>query len=96
MKRNRMILGTLVASMLLASIAVAAPSSLSIDRWVMSGGGGSATAGSTTLDGAIGQWVVGSGTKSGKQLGSGFFGGGELADSESHSIYLPLVPSNTP
>jgi hypothetical protein len=96
MKRKGTILGVLVASVLLAGMAVAAPNSHSIDWWVMAGGGGSGPSGSTFLNGTIGQWLVGSGTSGGSQLGSGFWGGGELAYSQGYLLYLPLLLRGTP
>jgi hypothetical protein len=96
MKRKWMISGALVASLLLAGIVVAAPSSPSIDRWVMGSGGGSGTAGSTALNSTIGQWMVGSGTSGSTQLGSGFWGGGEMVYPPSHVTYLPLVLRGAP
>jgi hypothetical protein len=96
MKRKWMILAALLASLALTAIVVAAPSSHSVDWWVIGGGGGSGTAGDTTLDGTIGQWMVGSSTSGSTQLGSGFWGGGELVYPPSHVIYLPLVLRNAP
>ena len=75
--RKWIILVTLVVSLLFVGVALASGTP-SIDRWVIGGGGGSGTAGSTTLDGTLGQWAVGSGTAGTTQLGSGFWGGGRL------------------
>ena len=60
-RRKWIILSALVASLLLAGV-VLANGVPSIDWWVIAGGGGSTTVGSTSLAGVIGQWVVGSGT----------------------------------
>jgi uncharacterized membrane protein len=85
-----MLLGALVVSLFLVRTALA--QTPSIDWWVISSGGGSGTASGTSLDGTIGQWVVGSGTSGTTQLGSGFWGGGgaEVAVGESQ-IFLPII-----
>jgi len=59
----------------------------SIDWWVIGGGGGSDSADSTSLDGTIGQWVVGSDTSGTTQLEHGFWGGGV----GEYEIFLPAV-----
>jgi hypothetical protein len=83
-----MILGVLLVSLLFAGTALAQPPS--IGWWVISGGGGSGTAGDTSLDGTIGQWAVGSGTSGTTQVGSGFWGGGN-AEGPLEGIFLPVL-----
>jgi hypothetical protein len=82
-----MILGVLLVSLLFAGTALAQGS---IDWWVIGGGGGSGTAGDTSLDGTIGQWAVGGGTSGATQLGSGFWGGGG-AEGPVGGIFLPVL-----
>ena len=88
--RKWMILGVLAVSLLLVSTALAqAPR---IDWWVISGGGGSGTAGGISLDGTIGQWAVGSGTSGTTHVGSGFWGGGSAAGPvDGGQIFLPFI-----
>ena len=90
--RKLMILCALAASLLFASVALASGTP-SIDWWVIGGGGGSITVGSTALDGTIGQWVVGSDKSGPIQLGPGFWGGGW---DERYPIYLPVILRNSP
>jgi hypothetical protein len=90
MRKKWIILGALALSSLFASAALA-NGSPSINWWVIGGGGGSGTAGGTSLDGTIGQWVVGSDESGGLQLSPGFWGGGW---DESHVLFLPLVMEN--
>jgi hypothetical protein len=85
-----MILGALALSLLFASAALAVGSH-SISRWVIGSGGGSMTAGNTSLDSTVGQWVVGGSV----QLGSGFWGGGR-DESESYVTYLPVALRDFP
>ncbi|MBE9508276.1 MAG: hypothetical protein IMY86_09530 [Chloroflexi bacterium] len=92
MKKKWMIPGTLVVSLLLVGMALAAPNAHSIDWWVIGGGGGSGTAGTISLDGTIGQWAVGSGTSGATQLWSGFWGGGGAAgEVDLYQVFLPLI-----
>jgi hypothetical protein len=91
MRKKWIILGALALSSLFASAALA-NGSPSINWWVIGGGGGSGTAGGTSLDGTIGQWVVGSGTSGTTQLGSGFWGGGSAAGApDKYLILLPIL-----
>ena len=90
--RKWIILGTLVVSLLFAGVALGSGTP-SIDRWVIGGGGGSVAVGGISLDGTIGQWVVGSDKSGTIELGHGFWGGGW---DERYAIYLPLVLMNYP
>jgi hypothetical protein len=87
-----MMLGALFVSLLMVGTALAqAPS---IDWWVISSGGGSGTADGTSLDGTVGQWVIGSGTSGTTQLGSGFWGGGGAEgppEAPANQIFLPVI-----
>jgi len=90
MTKKWIFVGTLAAVLVLAGVALAEGSS-AIDWWVIGGGGGSAWADRSSLDGTIGQWVVGSGTSGTRQLGSGFWGGGAVPEVAEHGLYLPMV-----
>ena len=87
MTKKWIVLGVLAVSLLLSSVAVA-NGALSVNWWVIGGGGGSATVGNTSLSGVIGQWMVGSHTVGTTQLGSGFWGGGAIGESK---VFLPLA-----
>ncbi len=60
---------------------------------VIGGGGGSGTAGSTSLDSVVGQWTAVGGASGASQIGSGFWGGGgaEVGRPYTHARFLPLV-----
>jgi hypothetical protein len=86
--------GLVVAGAAGSSLA-AASGALSIDRWVIAGGGGSTAVGGTSLYGITGQPVVGSDQRADMQLWHGFLGGrGDLGT--RHSIYLPVILSDAP
>jgi len=89
MKRNWAVLGVLVASLLLAGLAVAATSSHSIDWRVMAGGGGSGAAGTRSLDGTIGQALVGVGGSGDTALCAGFWC--RWAERAAFRVYLPII-----
>lgn len=71
-KKWRLLVG-LIVSLLFVGTALAL--SASIDWWAISGGGGSASSGGTSLDSKIGQWVAGSGASGNTQLDVGFLAG---------------------
>jgi hypothetical protein len=97
MKRKWTVLGALVASLLLAGIAVAAPGSSSIDWWVMGGGGGSGAAGSVALDATVGQAVAGVDGSGEYVVCAGFwYGLGPCGEPPEFTVYLPLVLRNAP
>ena len=79
----------LAALLLLASVALAS-STPSVDWWVIDGGGGHAEAGNYTLDGTVGQSVVGGGSNAPYELYSGLWC---MAWAE-YKIYLPVVLRN--
>jgi hypothetical protein len=90
MRKKWMILVVLASSLLLASAALAAQAP-SIPSWILSNGGGSATAGTMTLDYTVGQWVAGGQTNGDTQLGSGFWFGRECCSPPVYGVFLPLV-----
>jgi hypothetical protein len=67
----------------------AAPQASEIVRSVISGGGGQLEQSPYTLDGTIGQAVVGQAANSPYELCSGFWCG-----TEGYKVYLPLVLRN--
>jgi hypothetical protein len=79
----------LVALLLLGGVALAdGPPAADWD--VIGGGGGHAEAGIYTLDGTIGQPVVGPAEGTGYELCSGFWCGAAV----EHNLYLPLILKN--
>jgi hypothetical protein len=87
----------LVAALLFASIVVAAPSGHSVDWWVMGGGSGSGSAGSSSLDGTFGQAVVGVEGSGEYVICAGFwYGLGPCGDPPRVTVYLPIVLRNGP
>jgi hypothetical protein len=77
----------LLGGLALAGAVLAAPAATSIERWVLSGGGGHTEADPYALDGTIGQPLVGTELAGGYTLCAGFWCGAEAG----HRIYLPLV-----
>ncbi len=59
----------------------------SIDWWVMAGGGGSDSGTGVTLDGTLGQAVVGIDSGSSYELSAGFWGG----VATEYKIFIPVV-----
>ena len=84
------VLVTLAAALLIAAATQAAPDAAGVDWWVIGGGGGSAAGGGITLDGTIGQAVVGVNGSAPYELCSGFWCGTAV----QYRIYLPLVLRN--
>lgn len=82
-----MITGALVASTLVAGVALAAAGDPTIDWWVIGAGGGSETVGDVSLGGTAGQWVAGTDATDTTHVDSGFWSG--LAG--GHDVFLPLV-----
>ncbi len=95
MNRKGIILFVMAASLLLASAALAA-GSYSIPSWILSGGGGSATVGNTTLDYTVGQWIAGAQVSGDIELGSGFWFGREPYSPTTYKVFLPVVLKNIP
>ena len=86
-RKRWMILGALALSLVFASVALAVGPH-SIPWRVIGGGGGSMTAGGTSLESTIGQWVVGSDVGGSLQVGHGFWGGG---GDVKYRAFLPVV-----
>ena len=85
MVKRWLLLAAVAMTVLQVSIGLA-HATPSLDRWVIGGGGGSATVNKINLNGTIGQWAVGVGESSPYRLCSGFWGCGEL-----YQIFLPVV-----
>ena len=86
------ILIPLAAFLLLTGVALAyMPPPISIDRYVVSGGGGHLVAGSYALDNTIGQAVVGAASAGQYSLCSGFWCDAGAEIEIDHYLYLPLT-----
>jgi hypothetical protein len=91
-RHTRMAFGlALLSCLVLTGAILAAPAATTLDRWVMAGGGGRTAAAAYSLDGMIGQPVVGGVGNDPYELGAGFWGGLGAVASRGHSIYLPIV-----
>jgi len=81
----------LVALLLLAGAAMA-EGTLSVNRWVVGGGGGRAEGGAYALDCTVGQGVVGAVGSAPYALCAGYWcGPGVVAPAGNLRVYLPLV-----
>lgn len=74
----------LIGSMVLAQVTPA------INRWVVGGGGGTATGGNVSLSSTLGQALAGPSSGGDVAISVGFWSGGPTA----HNIYLPMVARN--
>jgi hypothetical protein len=77
-----------IALLLIVSTALAR-SGYDLSWWTVDGGGGTASGGSYTLAGAIGQPDAGILTGGDYTLGGGFWGGGVAA--AGYKVYLPMI-----
>ena len=80
----------LVALLLLTGVVLAQGTPV-INRWVIGGGGGTATGGNVSLSSALGQAAGGPSSGGNVAICAGFWCG-EVAP--GHKIYLPLVLRN--
>ena len=76
-----------IALLLIVSTALAR-SGYDLSWWTADGGGGTASGGSYTLGGTIGQPDAGILTGGNYTLGGGFWGGGVAA---GYKVYLPMI-----
>jgi len=76
-------------ALLLAVSTALARSGFDVSWWTVDGGGGTASGGSYTLTGTIGQPDAGVLTGGDYTLGGGFLGGGAAA--VEYKVYLPAV-----
>ena len=91
MTEKKWIVGSLLlVALSLAGVALAAPATHSIERWVMGGGGGSDAAGSLALSGTLGQAVTGVDSSSGAILCAGFW----CQSAAERQIFVPIVIKN--
>ena len=92
MNRKHAFMTLLVAALLLAaslgSVALA-NGALTIDRWVIGGGGGHSEAGSYVLDATVGQAAAGVTSNAPYELCAGFWCG-----MGRYKVFLPLVLKN--
>ena len=84
------ILVVILIGILIFGVALAAPNNTLV-RWVLGAGGGTTSAGETTLYGTVGQWAVGCQANANLELSSGFWWTQGLSCQTSQHIYLPLV-----
>ncbi len=77
----------LLGCLALVGAVLAAPAATTLERWVMAGGGGRAAGAPYSLDGTIGQPLVGWDQHAGHALCAGFWCGAE----SRVRIWLPLV-----
>ena len=82
-----------IALLLVVSTALAR-SGYDLSWWTVDGGGGTASGGSYTLVGTIGQPDAGILAGGAYTLGGGFWGGGVVA--AGYKVYLPVVLRNYP
>lgn len=81
-------------SLLLATVALAAPGGYSLTWWTVDGGGGQSSAASGyILSGTIGQPDAGAMSGGGYNLYGGFWAGG-VVTAPGYEIFLPLVLRN--
>jgi hypothetical protein len=86
--KQLVLLAALVGSLLLFGAGLTLAQSAPGIAWsVIGGGGGSATAGTVSLDSVIGQWTA----SVGSQISSGFLPGAAPAPAARQLRYLPLV-----
>ena len=88
-KKQSILVLILLGGLFLAGVVRAAPPA-TLERYVIGSGGGHTEAGSYTLDGTIGQAVVGVDIASPFELCSGFWCGLDAEDT-SHIFYLPII-----
>jgi len=89
MNRKRVFVASILLLVLVALVVVGvalAANGYKITRHVISSGGGQAKAGHYTLDGTVGQAVVGVNSNSPYELGAGFWYG-----MSRYRVYLPMV-----
>jgi hypothetical protein len=87
-QKRKILVLVLVGSLMVVSIVLAAPAAIDLGRTVIGGGGGHSEAGIYSLDGTIGQAVVGKQNNAPFHLCSGFWCG---LGTTAQNIYLPLV-----
>jgi hypothetical protein len=91
MKKNQLIILSLVACLALAAVSLASGAvANAIDWHVFSGGGASASAGDVSLTTTLGQTAIGSSTSGNVNLVAGFWHG-VVVPEVGNDIYLPLV-----
>jgi hypothetical protein len=79
----------LLGGLILAGIARAAAPTITLERWVIGGGGGRSVDGTTVLQGTIGQPVVGRVSSAAYELDAGFW----ASVGAPRRVYVPAVLS---
>jgi hypothetical protein len=91
MKNKQLIMLSLIACLALAAVPIASGAvGTAIDWGVFSSGGGSASSGSVSLNGSLGQPVVGVSSGGETQLSAGFWHA-QAAGAPPYQVMLPLV-----
>ena len=95
---NRKIVGPLTLLLLLCLVGgVALAQAPAINRWVIGGGGGTATGGNVSLSNVLGQTVAGPSSGGNVAISAGFWSGGPVAPAPAeYTAYLPLVVRGWP
>ncbi len=92
MNRKRILIAVLFAVLLVVlslGVVILAAGTLTIDRWVIGGGGGHSEAGSYVLDATVGQAAAGVTSNTPYELCAGFWCG-----MGRYKVFLPLVLKN--
>lgn len=89
MKRVTVLLTWVALLFLAGSVLAQSSAGYDLSWWTVDGGGGTASGGSYTLVGTIGQPDAGVLTGGNYTLGGGFWGGGVAA--AGYKVYLPLI-----
>ena len=82
----------LLLLLLLSAGVVLAQGTPAINRWVIGGGGGTATGGNVSLSSALGQALAGPSSGGDVAISAGFWCGGAAV--VTHTVYLPAVMCN--
>ncbi len=90
-KAQRIVILVLLGCLALGSMTLAAPLEITLERWVLPGGGGIVETAPYNLHGTIGQSVVGGMHNAAYELGAGFWGGLGAVEGHRYRIYLPIV-----
>ncbi len=96
---NRKIIGHLTLLLLLCLVGgvALAQGTPTINRWVIGGGGGTATGGNVSLSNTLGQTVAGPSSGGNVAISAGFWSGGPVAPAPAeYTAYLPLVVRGWP
>jgi hypothetical protein len=97
MQRRSIVILILLSGLVLVGAVLAAPVATTLERYVIGSGGGQTQAGTYTLQGTLGQPVVGTNSRTPYDLCSGYWCGlGAEFIPPSHYVYLPLGIHHSP